>query len=113
MRDVPRFAPLLLAGGLLGGCSNGGTSPESASLDDDETWSELPAPSQIGQGSDGRIPFLAYDDAHHVLYASMFSGGVARFVIAVTRAGRTMHRQCQVGRCISDANSERASTMPI
>jgi hypothetical protein len=32
-------------------------------------------------GSDGGIPFLAYDDAHHVLYASMFSGGVARMVV--------------------------------
>jgi hypothetical protein len=51
-----------------------------AGLDDDETWTELPAPSQISQGSDGGIPFLAYDDAHGILYASMFSGGVARMV---------------------------------
>jgi photosystem II stability/assembly factor-like uncharacterized protein len=52
-----------------------------ASVDDDETWSELPAPPQIGQGTDGGIPFLAYDDAHGVLYASLFSGGVARMVV--------------------------------
>jgi len=40
------------------------------------------APSeQIAMGNDGGIPFLAYDDAHHVLYASMFSGGVARMVV--------------------------------
>jgi hypothetical protein len=53
----------------------------SATLDDDATWTELPAPAQISQGSDGGIPFLAYDDAHGVLYASMFSGGVARMVV--------------------------------
>lgn len=53
----------------------------SANLDDDATWSDLPAPAQISQGSDGGIPFLAFDDAHHVLYASMFSGGVARMVV--------------------------------
>ena len=56
-------------------------SLRSASLDDDETWSDLPAPPQISRGSDGGIPFLAYDDAHHILYASMFSGGVARMVV--------------------------------
>jgi hypothetical protein len=53
----------------------------SAHLDDDETWTELTAPAQIAQGSDGGIPFLAYDDAHRILYASMFSGGVARRVV--------------------------------
>jgi photosystem II stability/assembly factor-like uncharacterized protein len=52
-----------------------------ANLDDDETWMELAAPPQISQGSDGGIPFLAYDDAHGLLYASMFSGGVARMVV--------------------------------
>jgi hypothetical protein len=54
---------------------------QAASLDDDTTWSAVPAPPQIAQGSDGGIPFLAYDDAHHILYASMFSGGVARRVV--------------------------------
>lgn len=53
----------------------------SAPLHDDQTWSDLAAPPQIKMGSDGGIPFLAYDDAHHVLYASMFSGGVARMVV--------------------------------
>jgi photosystem II stability/assembly factor-like uncharacterized protein len=52
-----------------------------ASLDKDDTWTELGAPPQISQGSDGGIPFLAYDDAHGILYASMFSGGVARMVV--------------------------------
>jgi photosystem II stability/assembly factor-like uncharacterized protein len=56
-------------------------SLQRAALDDDEAWSELPAPPQISQGSDGGIPFLAYDDAHGILYASMFSGGVARLVV--------------------------------
>jgi hypothetical protein len=56
-------------------------SLSSANLDDDNTWSALPAPPQISQGSDGGIPFLAYDDAHGILYASMFSGGVARMVV--------------------------------
>jgi hypothetical protein len=53
----------------------------TAKLDDDETWTDLAAPAQIAQGSDGGIPFLAFDDAHGVLYASMFSGGVARMVV--------------------------------
>lgn len=44
-------------------------------------WSPLSAPSQIAQGSDGGIPFLAYDDARGILYASMFSGGVARRLV--------------------------------
>ena len=69
-------------------------SIRSAKLDSDETWTEsprprrsaragsdLPAPPQISKGSDGGIPFLAYDDAHGILYASMFSGGVARMVV--------------------------------
>lgn len=53
----------------------------SANLDEDDTWTEFEAPAQIAQGSDGGIPFLAYDDAHHILFASMFSGGVARMVV--------------------------------
>jgi len=56
-------------------------SIRSAQLVDDEAWSELPTPPQISQGSDGGIPFLAYDDAHGILYASMFSGGVARMIV--------------------------------
>ena len=56
-------------------------SLRSASLDGDEQWTDLVAPPQIAGGSDGGIPFLAYDDAHQVLYASMFSGGVARMVV--------------------------------
>jgi hypothetical protein len=56
-------------------------SLRSASLDADEQWTDLAAPPQISSGSDGGIPFLAYDDAHHILYASMFSGGVARMVV--------------------------------
>jgi hypothetical protein len=56
-------------------------SIRSAKLDDDQTWSDLATPPQISQGSDGGIPFLAYDDTHGILYASMFSGGVARMVV--------------------------------
>jgi photosystem II stability/assembly factor-like uncharacterized protein len=52
-----------------------------ASLDKDESWSDLPAPPQLSQGTEGGIPFLAYDDTHGILYASMWSGGVARMVI--------------------------------
>jgi hypothetical protein len=59
-----------------------GPSIRWASLDDDERWSELPTPPQLADGHDGGIPFLAFDDVHHVLYASMFSGGVARMVVA-------------------------------
>jgi hypothetical protein len=53
-----------------------------AQLVDDEAWSDLPTPPQISQGSDGGIPFLAYDDAHGFLCASMFSGGVARMIVS-------------------------------
>ncbi|HUR21903.1 MAG TPA: hypothetical protein VMZ90_13900, partial [Vicinamibacterales bacterium] len=56
-------------------------SIKSAKLDGDETWNDLPAPPQISKGTDGGIPFLAYDEAHGILYASMFSGGVARMVV--------------------------------
>jgi photosystem II stability/assembly factor-like uncharacterized protein len=56
-------------------------SLRTARLDADESWTDLAAPPQIASGSDGGIPFLAYDDAHHILYASMFSGGVARMVV--------------------------------
>lgn len=49
-----------------------------APLSNDTNWTDLPAPPQIALGRDGGIPFLAYDDVHHILYASMFSGGVAR-----------------------------------
>jgi hypothetical protein len=56
-------------------------SIRSAKLDADETWTDLATPAQLSQSSDGGIPFLAYDDAHGILYASMFSGGVARMVI--------------------------------
>jgi hypothetical protein len=52
-----------------------------ASLSNDSVWNDLPAPPQISRGSDGGIPFLAYDDEHNILYASMFSGGVARMVV--------------------------------
>jgi hypothetical protein len=52
-----------------------------SAFDDIQNWQDLSAPPQISQSSDGGIPFLAYDDAHHILYASMFSGGVARIVI--------------------------------
>ena len=58
----------------------------SASPDDDQAWTMLAAPAQISQGSDGGIPFLAYDDAHGILYASMFSGGVARMVVPCSSA---------------------------
>ncbi|HTD72652.1 MAG TPA: hypothetical protein VK652_03925 [Steroidobacteraceae bacterium] len=52
-----------------------------ASLDNDQVWHDLPAPPQISQGTDGGIPFLAYDDTHGILYASLFTGGVARMVV--------------------------------
>jgi hypothetical protein len=52
-----------------------------ASQSNDTLWSALPAPPQIAQGHDGGIPFLAYDEAHGILYASLFSGGVARMVV--------------------------------
>jgi hypothetical protein len=56
-------------------------SIKTAMLDADETWTDITAPPQISDGDDGGIPFLAYDDTHHILYASMFSGGVARRVM--------------------------------
>jgi photosystem II stability/assembly factor-like uncharacterized protein len=53
-----------------------------ASLTADEQWQDLPTPPQIAGFPDGGgIPFLAYDDVHKILYASMFVGGVARMRI--------------------------------
>jgi hypothetical protein len=52
-----------------------------ASVENDQVWHDMPAPPQIGRGTDGGIPFLAYDDARGILYASLFSGGVARMVV--------------------------------
>ena len=57
-------------------------SIKAARLDADTTWTDVSAPAQIAQGSDGGVPFLAFDDDHAILYASMFSGGVARMVVA-------------------------------
>jgi hypothetical protein len=34
-------------------------SAHGASLDDDETWTDLPTPPQLAKGHDGGIPFLA------------------------------------------------------
>jgi hypothetical protein len=53
----------------------------TAKLEKDDQWSAIPAPPQISQGTDGGIPFIAYDDENHILYASMYSGGVARMRI--------------------------------
>jgi len=53
----------------------------AANLDADEVWTDLTTPPQLAQSTAGGIPFLAYDEDHHVLYASMFTGGVARMVV--------------------------------
>lgn len=53
-------------------------SIRTATFANDQSWTALPTPPQITQGVDGGIPFLAYDDKQNILYASMFSGGVAR-----------------------------------
>lgn len=58
-----------------------GPNIRTAKLDKDDQWSEMVAPAQISDGTDGGIPFMAYDDENHILYASMFSGGVARMRI--------------------------------
>lgn len=49
-----------------------------ALLADDTLWSDLPLPAQLATGTDGGIAFLAVDDAHGLLHASMASGGAAR-----------------------------------
>jgi hypothetical protein len=56
-------------------------SIKTATLAAVETWKDLPTPPQVAEGTDGGIPFLAFDDKHRILYASMFSGGVARMVV--------------------------------
>ncbi len=52
-----------------------------ASLDDDTVWTDLPTPSWLPP--DQGIAFLAYDPtaSRHLLYASMGSAGVGRFVL--------------------------------
>ncbi|MDF3068182.1 MAG: hypothetical protein K0R38_3783, partial [Polyangiaceae bacterium] len=44
-------------------------------------WTRVANTSGFAEGTDGGIPFLAFDDKHRILYASMFSGGVARMVV--------------------------------
>jgi hypothetical protein len=56
-------------------------SIRTATLGAVDTWKELPTPPQVAEGTDGGIPFMAFDDEHRILYASMFSGGVARMVV--------------------------------
>lgn len=42
-------------------------------------WSTFPAPFTVGAGKQGPI-FLEYDEAHHILYSSNFTGGVWRVI---------------------------------
>jgi len=50
----------------------------TAKISDPTKWSAVPAPNGFpaGQG----CPYLDYDSAHHLLYASCFAGGVWRLV---------------------------------
>ena len=51
----------------------------SASIAAPRTWTKMPAPAGAGSGKQGPV-FLEYDDAHHLLYSSNFTGGVWRIV---------------------------------
>jgi hypothetical protein len=42
-------------------------------------WSTFPSPFTVGGGKQGPI-FLEYDESHHILYSSNFTGGVWRVV---------------------------------
>jgi hypothetical protein len=48
----------------------------TTTVDDLSKWTEIPPPAELP--SDAGAPFLAYDEAHHLLYASAFAGGVWR-----------------------------------
>jgi hypothetical protein len=54
---------------------------KSANLTNDDAWTDLPAPPQFMSGTEPGVGFMAYDDDRGILYASRFSGGVARMVI--------------------------------
>ena len=56
-------------------------SIKTAKLAAVDAWTDLPTPPQIAEGTDGGIPFMAFDDKHRILYASLFTGGVARMVV--------------------------------
>jgi hypothetical protein len=42
-------------------------------------WTKMPAPAGATSGKQGPV-FLEYDEAHHILYSSNFTGGVWRIV---------------------------------
>jgi hypothetical protein len=50
-------------------------------------WSQLPTPYPVTQSAQGPI-FLEYDEAHHVLYSSDFTGGTWRIVTGAGAATR-------------------------
>lgn len=52
-----------------------------ANLSNDEVWTDIPVPPQLSGSEDQGISFLAYDESRGILYASMFTGGIARIVI--------------------------------
>jgi hypothetical protein len=43
-------------------------------------WTSFPAPFTVGGGKQGPI-FLEFDEAHHILYSSNFTGGLWRVVV--------------------------------
>jgi hypothetical protein len=50
-----------------------------ATESDAPQWSTFPSPFTVGGGKQGPI-FLEYDESHHILYSSNFTGGVWRVV---------------------------------
>ena len=53
---------------------------------DTPQWTTFPSPFTVGGGKQGPI-FLEYDEAHHILYSSNFTGGVWRVRLIYCRPG--------------------------
>jgi hypothetical protein len=60
-------------------CNEFDTSYYTANKSDPSTWTAFPSPPQAKKNSQGGGGvFLAYDDAHHILYSANFDAGLWR-----------------------------------
>jgi hypothetical protein len=68
--NVGRVVGIASGGGNIYAADQWSPTFHSASLSDSSTWTNMPAPG--GLASDQGCPWLDYDAAHHLLYASCF-----------------------------------------
>jgi hypothetical protein len=74
----PRTVGFVIGGGHLYGSDQWTPNVHSAPVGDPTHWSAMPAPAiPSGQG----CPYLDFDPAHHVLFASCYAAGTWRMVV--------------------------------